>query len=137
GGTGTGTEDNEVLFLWVSLFSFWFLALRHALLQLALIGIADAVLLIDQQPPFGDGLTRWLILITTLLVTGLLISWIRRSLEREREETARLAVVAARMRIARDLHDAAGHGVTAISMQAAAGIGALEDGDADGARLTP
>src|SRR3954451_18931563 len=25
GGPGRGTEDNEVLFLWISLFSFWFL----------------------------------------------------------------------------------------------------------------
>ena len=128
GGHGNGTEDNEVLFLWVSLFSFWFLGLRHALLQLGLIGVADAVLLIDQNPSFSDGLTRWLILVATLLVTGLLMAWIRRSLEREREETARLAVVAERMRIARDLHDAAGHGVTAISLQAATGLRALEDG---------
>jgi signal transduction histidine kinase len=136
GGHGTGTEDNEVLFLWVSLFSFWFLGLRHALLQLGLIGVADAALLIDQSPPFADGVTRWLILISTLLVTGLLMAWIRRSLEREREETARLAVVAERMRIARDLHDAAGHGVTAISLQAAVGLRALEDdGDVDEARI--
>ena len=134
GGHGTGTEDNEVLFLWVSLFSFWFLGLRHALFQLVLIGVADAVLLIDQHPSFSDGVTRWLILVSTLLVTGLLMAWIRRSLEREREETARLAVVAERMRIARDLHDAAGHGVTAISLQAAAGIGALEESDDDEAR---
>jgi signal transduction histidine kinase len=134
GGHGTGTEDNEVLFLWVSLFSFWFLGLRHALLQLALIGVADAVLLIDQHPSFSDGATRWLVLVCTLLVTGLLMAWIRRSLEREREETARLAVVAERMRIARDLHDAAGHGVTAISLQAAAGISALEEGDDDEAQ---
>jgi signal transduction histidine kinase len=134
GGHGTGTEDNEVLFLWVSLFSFWFLGLRHALFQLVLIGVGDAVLLIDQHPSFSDGVTRWLILVSTLLVTGLLMAWIRRSLERERAETARLAVVAERMRIARDLHDAAGHGVTAISLQAAAGIGALEEGDEDEAR---
>jgi signal transduction histidine kinase len=135
GGHGTGTEDNEVLFLWVSLFSFWFLGLRHALVQLGLIGAADAVLLIDQHPPLADGVTRWLILVATLLVTGLLMAWIRRSLEREREETARLAVVAERMRIARDLHDAAGHGVTAISLQATAGLRALEeDGDAEEAR---
>jgi len=132
GGHGTGTEDNEVLFLWVSLFCFWFLGLRHALLQLGLIGAADAVLLIDQDPSFSDGLTRWLILVATLLVTGLLMAWVRRSLEREREETARLAVVAERMRIARDLHDAAGHGVTAISLQAAAGLRALDD---DGDRV--
>ena len=128
GGHMTGTEDNEVLFLWVSLFSFWFLDLRHALLQLGLIGAADAILLIDQHPTFADGVTRWLVLVATLLVTGLLMAWIRRSLEREREETAHLAVVAERMRIARDLHDAAGHGVTAVSLQAATGIRAIDDG---------
>ena len=124
----TGTEDNEVLFLWVSLFAFWFLDLRHALLQLGLIGAGDVILLIDQHPTFADGVTRWLVLVATLLVTGLLMAWIRRSLEREREETAHLAVVAERMRIARDLHDAAGHGVTAVSLQAATGIRAIDDG---------
>ncbi|MGA9635180.1 MAG: sensor histidine kinase [Solirubrobacterales bacterium] len=128
GGHGTGTEDNEVLFLWVSLFAFWFFDLRHALFQLGLIGVADAVLLIDQHPSFADGATRWLVTIATLLVTGLLMAWIRRSLEREREETAHLAVIAERMRIARDLHDAAGHGVTAISLQAATGLRAIDDG---------
>src|SRR3954453_7824799 len=122
GGHGTGTEDNEVLFLWVSLFAFWFFDLRHALIQLAVIGVADAVVLIDQHPTFADGAPRWLVTIATLLVTGLLMAWIRRSLERERDETAHLAVVAERMRIARDLHDAAGHGVTAISLQAATGV---------------
>jgi signal transduction histidine kinase len=55
------------------------------------------------------------------------MSWLRRALDREREETARLAVVAERMRIARDLHDAAGHGVTAISLQAANGLRAIDD----------
>jgi len=135
GGHGTGTEDNEVLFLWVSLFAFWFFDLRHALLQLGLIGVADAVLLIDQHPSFSDGVTRWVVTVATLLVTGLLMAWIRRSLERERDETAHLAVVAERMRIARDLHDAAGHGVTAISLQAATGLRALDDGaDAGEAR---
>jgi signal transduction histidine kinase len=126
-GHGVGAEDNEVLFLWVSLFSFWFFDLRHALLQLGLIGVADAILLIDDGPSLSAGITRWFVTVATLLVTGLLMSWLRRSLDREREETARLAVVAERMRIARDLHDAAGHGVTAISLQAAAGIRALDD----------
>ena len=135
GGHMTGTEDNEVLFLWVSLFAFWFFDLRHALIQLGLIGVADAVLLIDQHPTFADAVTRWVVLVATLLVTGLLMAWIRRSLERERDETAHLAVVAERMRIARDLHDAAGHGVTAISLQAATGLRAIEDGaDVDEAR---
>jgi signal transduction histidine kinase len=126
-GHGRGAEDNEVLFLWVSLFAFWFFDLRHALIQLGVIGVADAVLLIDDGPSFSSGVTRWVVTISTLLVTGLLMSWLRRSLDREREETARLAVVAERMRIARDLHDAAGHGVTAISLQAANGLRAIDD----------
>src|SRR5262245_21729188 len=134
-GQGVGAEDNEVLFLWVSLFAFWFFDLRQAMLQLGLIGIADAILLIDDGPTLSAGLTRWVVTISTLLVTGLLMAWLRRSLEREREETARLAVVAERMRIARDLHDAAGHGVTAISLQATTGVRAIDDGaDIDEAR---
>jgi signal transduction histidine kinase len=127
GGPARGTADNEVLFLWVSLFSFWFFSLRHALLQLGLIGVAEIALLIDDDPGLSAGVTRWVVTMATLLVTGLLMAWLRRSLDREREETARLAVVAERMRIARDLHDAAGHGVTAISLQAANGLRAIDD----------
>jgi signal transduction histidine kinase len=127
GGPGQGTGDNEVLFLWISLFAFWFLDLRHALLQLALIGVGDAVFLEEQAADFAAGISRWVVTMATLLITGLLMAWLRRSLDREREETARLAVVAERMRIARDLHDAAGHGVTAISLQAANGLRALDD----------
>ena len=103
------------------------------LLQLALIGIADAVLLIDQSPMFAAGVTRWVVTVSTLAVTGLLGAWLRRSLEREREEAARLAVVAERMRIAREVHDAAGHGVTAVSIQAAAGLRSL-DSDTEATR---
>jgi signal transduction histidine kinase len=137
GGAGKGTGDNEVLFLWISLFAFWFLDIRHALLQLALIGVGDALFLGQQAADFAAGVTRWVVTMGTLLITGLLMSWLRRALDREREETARLAVVAERMRIARDLHDAAGHGVTAISLQAAAGISALDDGpDVPEARST-
>ena len=128
GGPGRGTGDNEVLFLWISLFAFWFLDIRHALLQLALIGVGDALFLGQQASDFAAGVTRWVVTMGTLLVTGLLMSWLRRSLDREREETAKLAVIAERMRIARDLHDAAGHGVTAISLQAAAGLSELDEG---------
>jgi signal transduction histidine kinase len=127
GGPARGTADNEVLFLWVSLFSFWFFSLRHALLQLGLIGIGEIALLIDDDPGLSAGVTRWVVTMATLFVTGLLMAWLRRSLDLERAETARLAVVAERMRIARDLHDAAGHGVTAISLQAANGLRAIDD----------
>jgi signal transduction histidine kinase len=128
GGAGRGTGDNEVLFLWISLFAFWFLDIRHALVQLALIGVGDALFLVEQASDFAAGATRWVVTMATLLITGLLMAWLRRALDREREETARLAVVAERMRIARDLHDAAGHGVTAISLQATTGLRALDDG---------
>ena len=60
-GHGVGAEDNEVLFLWVSLFSFWFFDLRHALIQLGLIGVADAILLIDDGPMLSAGVTRWVV----------------------------------------------------------------------------
>ena len=137
GGPGRGTGDNELLFLWISLFAFWFFDLRHALLQLALIGVGDALFLGEQAGDFAAGITRWAVTMATLLVTGMLMAWLRRSLEREREETARLAVVAERMRIARDLHDAAGHGVTAVSLQAATGIRTLDEGgDVDDAHET-
>jgi signal transduction histidine kinase len=130
GGPGRGTGDNELLFLWISLFAFWFFDLRQALLQLALIAVGDALFLGEQASSFSAGLTRWIVTMSTFLATGLMTAWIQRSLQREREETARLAVLAERMRIARDLHDAAGHGVTAISMQAAAGERAIEAGEA-------
>lgn len=42
-----------------------------------------------------------------------------RELEHEREERLRLAVAAERTRIARELHDVAGHGVAVIAVQAA------------------
>jgi signal transduction histidine kinase len=135
GGPGRGTGDNELLYLWIVLFAFWFFGLRHALLQLVLVGIGDALFLTEQASGSAAGLTRWLVTMATFLIAGLIVAWVRSSLERERRETARLAVIAERMRIARDLHDAAGHGVTAISMQAAAGESALDDGDVDHARL--
>jgi len=123
-----------VLFLWVSLFAFWFFDLRPRHVP-AWPHRGRRRGAVDRSAPLvhrrRDG---WVVTVATLLVTGLLMAWIRRSLEREREETARLAVVAERMRIARELHDAAGHGVTAVSLQAATGIRAIDDG-ADWRRL--
>jgi signal transduction histidine kinase len=133
GGPGRGTQDNEVLFLWVVAYSFWFLRLPHALGQLGLVGIADAIRLADQGSLDSDAATRWLVTMSTYLVVGLLIAWLRGRLERQREERARLAVVNERMRIATELHDSTGHGVNVMSIQAAAALKAL-DNDPDKAR---
>ena len=126
GRPGTGAEDNQVLYLWVCVYAFWFFSIRHALLQVGLIGAADAVLLLDEGPTLAAGLTRWLVVVATFVTVGLLIAWLRRALERRREETAALAMITERMRIARELHDAAGHGMTAVSIQAAAGLRLVE-----------
>jgi signal transduction histidine kinase len=132
-GPGRGTDDNEVLFLWVLAYSFWFLRLPHALGQLALIGVADALLLADRASLNASTTTRWIVTMVTFLVVGLLLSWVRRRVERQREERTRLAVMDERMRIARELHDSTGHGVNVISIQAAAALSALGT-DPDAAR---
>ena len=132
-GSGVGADDNQVLYLWVCVYSFWFFRLGHAFGQLALIGVGDALLLIDEGPTLAAGVTRWLVVVSTLATIGLLVAWLHRSLDRQRRETARLAVVAERMRFARELQDAAGHGVAAVSIQAEVGLRAL-DRDPEAAR---
>jgi diguanylate cyclase (GGDEF)-like protein len=92
GAAGTGTADNEMLFVWVCLVSFYFLSLPHALAQLGLVGIAYAAVLSAIDDPFSDAATRWIVTISTLLVAGLLIARLRSSLERtvfELDERAR------------------------------------------------
>jgi diguanylate cyclase (GGDEF)-like protein len=84
GGPGeTGTADNEMLYVWVCLCSFYFFALPHALGQLIAVGVAYALLLGDHGGiAFEDAATRWLVTMTTLLVAGLLIARLRDALHR-------------------------------------------------------
>jgi signal transduction histidine kinase len=55
-------------------------------------------------------------------------------LERERDSAAARAAVEERLRIARDLHDLVGHGLTGIAVQSSTARLAVEDGDLDQAR---
>jgi diguanylate cyclase (GGDEF)-like protein len=80
GAVGTGTADNEMLFVWVCLYSFYFFALPHALLQLAAVGAVYAWLLGAQTVPLDEATTRWLVTLATLLVAGLLVAGLRTSL---------------------------------------------------------
>ena len=73
GGLGTGTGANEVLYIWVCLYSFYFLPLRHALGQLAFVGLAYAWLLNQQGATLEVAVNQWLITIATLLIAGLLV----------------------------------------------------------------
>ncbi len=80
GFDATGTEDNEVLFLWVALYSFYFFRTWHALLQLALIAVAYGLLLGGNATP-EEAPTRFIIVVGTLLVAGLLVARLRTSME--------------------------------------------------------
>jgi diguanylate cyclase (GGDEF)-like protein len=81
GAHGTGTDDNEMLYIWICLFSFYFFAFRHALLQLAVVGLAYGILLNAQNVALDDAATRMVVSLSTLLVTGVLVARLRRWLD--------------------------------------------------------
>jgi len=86
GGAERGTADNEMLYLWVCLVSFYFFALPHALFQLALVGAAYATVLSTGDLAFDDGASRWLVTMVSLLIAGLVISQLRKTLQRTHRE---------------------------------------------------
>ncbi|MEA2331189.1 MAG: hypothetical protein QOH58_1327 [Thermoleophilaceae bacterium] len=61
-----------LLYTWTALYAFYFFSLRLALAQLALIGVAYAVVLAIQDPP--SPAIRWLLAVGTPAIAGLLIS---------------------------------------------------------------
>ena len=80
GGPGTGTGANEILYIWVCLYSFYFLSLPHALGQLTLVGLAYAWLLGEQGMALDVAVNQWVITVSTLLVAGLVVARLRKSL---------------------------------------------------------
>lgn len=82
GGDGNGTGANEMLYAWVALYSFYFLPLPAALLQLAGIGVAYACLMAAQSTPIGVATNMWVITVGTLAVGGVLLATLRDSLDR-------------------------------------------------------
>ena len=79
GFDGTGTADNQMLYIWVCLFSFYFFRVRVALLELAVVGLAYAWLLAGQGITAADAFTRWGVTMTSLLIAGALVAKLRRS----------------------------------------------------------
>jgi diguanylate cyclase (GGDEF)-like protein len=77
GGSSGGTADNGILFLWVCLYSFYFLSMPQALTQMAVIGIAYVWLLTGEPGTAAEAATRWLVTMTSLLVAGLVIARLR------------------------------------------------------------
>ena len=87
---GNGADDNEILYLWVCLYSFYFLSLRHAMLQLGFVVVAYAALLLDQGQA-DTIVNRLLVTAVSLLVAGLIIARLRASLEDTVGELSRRA----------------------------------------------
>lgn len=81
GGASGGTADNELLYLWVILYAFYFLSLPNALIQTLAIGAAYAWLLTRQPDlPADQATTQWLVTMTTLVSAGLIVARVRANL---------------------------------------------------------
>ena len=88
---GDVRTNDEMFYLWVAFFAFYYLPRRLAALELVLVGLAYAVVLALRHEP--DPSTRWLIVLATLTLAGILTSrlviqterWAARSDKREQE----------------------------------------------------
>lgn len=81
GVTGTHGADDEVLYVMVVIYAFYFLDIRVAVAELALIAVAYAAVLIEAVP-FEMALTRWGVTLGTLSVAGLLVHHLNGRVER-------------------------------------------------------
>ena len=80
GGSAGGTGDNEMLYVWICLYSFYFFSLPHALGQLTLVGVGYAGVL-SLIPATDEALSRWLVTMATLAVAGLIVARLRSAVE--------------------------------------------------------
>ncbi len=80
GVTDTHGADNEVLYLMVVLYAFYFLSTWVAVAELALIGVAYGAVLLEMVP-FDVAVTRWGVTLGTLSVAGLLVAQLNRRAE--------------------------------------------------------
>ena len=87
GLNGTPASDNELLYVWVALFSAYFLSVRQVVAQIFLIAVAYEVVLyqVGADATFA---TRWLETVGTLVVVAVLVHMLR---ARVSELVARLA----------------------------------------------
>lgn len=74
------TSDNQVLYLLVVLYAFYFLSARQAVIQLVLVGAAYGWLLLDAVPT-AEAAARWAVMLGTLTVAGLLVGLLNRRVE--------------------------------------------------------
>jgi len=70
---GESVNDDEMFYLWVSLFSFYFFPRRQALAHVAVVGVAYAGVLATQHVPDAQPVARWLVTVGSLLVAGMIV----------------------------------------------------------------
>ena len=87
GFDGAGTADNQMLYVWVCLFSVYCLSARNALVQIAIVGVAYGWLLAGQEVAAGDAATRWAVTMTAGRSRA--AAWRRRPQQRRLERRAR------------------------------------------------
>jgi diguanylate cyclase (GGDEF)-like protein/putative nucleotidyltransferase with HDIG domain len=78
---GSPTTAHAFFYVWVACFSFYFFSRGVALAEVAFAGGTYAVVLAGVSHPPEHGLELWLVTLCTLLVTGILITGLRRRID--------------------------------------------------------
>jgi diguanylate cyclase (GGDEF)-like protein/putative nucleotidyltransferase with HDIG domain len=78
---GSPTAAHALFYLWVTFFSFYFLSRPAAMLQLCLCGAGYALALGALAEPPRHSLELWTITLATLVVSGVLITTIKRRID--------------------------------------------------------
>jgi diguanylate cyclase (GGDEF)-like protein/PAS domain S-box-containing protein len=84
---GRFETNNEMFYLWVAFYAFYFLTLRQALAHVAFVAAAYA-LAIGLTQEAGPAVTRWVITTGSLVVMGLLVARLVRQLRARMREAA-------------------------------------------------
>ena len=71
-------NDDEVLYLWIAIFVFYFLGRRAGLAHMALVALGYWVAIFTHETARAEDYLRWLITISTLTVAGLLVDHLAR-----------------------------------------------------------
>jgi diguanylate cyclase (GGDEF)-like protein len=84
---GAAASDDEMFYLWVSLFAFYFFTRRQALAHMAVVAVAyGAVMALKGTAPANEAV-RWLVTVGSLTVAGLIVGALT---QRTRESMSRL-----------------------------------------------
>ncbi|HYP48945.1 MAG TPA: GGDEF domain-containing protein [Thermoleophilaceae bacterium] len=70
---GASASDDEMFYLWVSLFAFYFFSRKQALMHMAFVAVAYGTVMRTQGTDLGEETVRWLVTVGSLTVAGLIV----------------------------------------------------------------